>query len=80
MKDKGGSLLWVCCSEIFKDRTRDEEQVWMAVCLWKKGGKFGATRRVVGRPKKDPENPDAAPLLGPKPTQIELNGKVIRRC
>lgn len=80
MKDTGGNPLWICCSEPFKDRNRHDEQVWVAVCLWKKGSKYGATRRIVGRPKKDPDNPDAAPILGPKPTSIELNGKNIRRC
>jgi len=80
MQDKGGSPVWICCSEVFKDRNRQDEPMWVAVCLWKKGSKIGATRRVVGRPAKDPNNPDAAPVLGPKPTTIQLKSKTIRKC
>ena len=80
MKSKGGSILWVCCSEPFRDKTESGDAVWVSACVWKKGGKFGATRRIVGRPAKDPDNPDAPPQLGPKPTEIKLNGKNVRRC
>jgi len=80
MQNKGGSPLWLCCSEPFKDQTRKGETMWMAVCLWKKGPKAGCTTRIVGRPVKDPANPEAPPKLGPKPTSIEMNGKKIRKC
>ena len=80
LPSKGGSIKWLCCSEPFKDKTISGDRVWMASCMYRKGPKAGAMKRIVGYPVKDPDNPDANPQLGPKPTKIELGGKVIKRC
>jgi hypothetical protein len=80
LPSKGGTVRWLCCSEPFKDKTAAGDQVWMASCMYKKGQKAGAMKRIVGYPAKDPQNPDAVPTLGPKPTQIELGGKIVKRC